>query len=40
MVWWMWVVIAIAVGMIGYLKLTVWRSMAKKKPSKQVKDED
>ena len=30
MPWWGWVLVAVAVAVIGYLKLKVWNSMAKK----------
>jgi len=38
--WWGWVLIAIAVGVIGFLKLKVWKTMTKKPTSKNQKDED
>jgi hypothetical protein len=40
MPWWGWVLIAVAVIVIGYLKLKVWNSMAKKKPNQSEKNED
>jgi heme/copper-type cytochrome/quinol oxidase subunit 2 len=40
MAWWAWVLIAVAVIVIGYLKLKVWNSMAKKKPTQSEKNED
>lgn len=40
MPWWAWILIAISITVIGYLKLKVWKSMAKKKPKKFEKDED
>ncbi len=40
MAWWAWVLIAVAVIVIGYLKLKVWNSMAKKKPNQSEKNED
>ncbi len=39
MPWWAWVLIAVAVIVIGYLKLKVWNAMTKK-PKKFEKDED
>jgi uncharacterized membrane protein YciS (DUF1049 family) len=40
MPWWTWVLIAITIAGIGYLKLKVWNTMAKKKPKRFEKDED
>ena len=40
MPWWAWVLIAVAVAVIGYLKLKVWNSMTKKKPIQSEKNED
>jgi hypothetical protein len=38
--WWAWVLIAIAVALIGFLKVKVWRSMGQKKSQPKPKDED
>jgi hypothetical protein len=41
--WWVWLLIAVAVAGIGYLKLKVLNTMIKKKPKNQPnqeKDED
>ena len=41
MPWWGWILIAIAVVVIGYLKLKVWGLMTKKKSNKpNQKEED
>ena len=40
MAWWGWVLIAVAFAVIGYLKLKVWNSMAKKKPNQSEKNEN
>ncbi len=39
--WYWYVIIGVGVGIIGYLKLTVWNKMkAKKKQSETHKDEE
>lgn len=39
--WWVWVLIAVAVVGIGYLKLKVWGAMTKKKtPPKHTENDD
>jgi uncharacterized membrane protein YciS (DUF1049 family) len=40
MPWWAWVLIAVTIAGIGYLKLKVWNTTAKKKPKRFEKDED
>ncbi|MGA0875805.1 MAG: hypothetical protein ACO3QN_02300 [Bacilli bacterium] len=40
MPWWGYVLIGLAVVVIGYLKLKVWGAMTKKKPPVSPKDED
>lgn len=40
MPWWGWILIAVAVVVIGYLKLKVWGAMTKKKPVQQNQKEE
>lgn len=38
--WWVWILIAVAVVGIGYLKLKVFNAMIKKKPNNQPNPEN
>jgi uncharacterized membrane protein YciS (DUF1049 family) len=40
MPWWAWILIAMTIAGIGYLKLKVWNSMTKKKAKKIENNED
>lgn len=38
--WWLWILIALGVALIGFLKIKVWKSMGKKSTRSTTKDED
>ncbi|MEZ4357380.1 MAG: hypothetical protein R2876_01940 [Eubacteriales bacterium] len=40
MQWWVWLLIAVAVIVIGYLKIAFFKSLKKKRERKKFTDED
>lgn len=38
--WWMWLLIVVGVGVIGWLKLTVFAAMTKPKKTSNFKDKE